>query len=167
MKTTLLATLIVALSAGSAFSDNTTQSIKQLPACGSEATNAFGVHKEYPAIDEGNGYVGFKTDDLDAKGDKERYTLVNCATRAAVQLNAEYLLTDSSKGIPTGKDIFAFVDALRKQKKLANEALLASTAKANGYDVIVGKQPKAFTAKARRADCGCQLYYPETVAGWN
>jgi hypothetical protein len=167
MKTMLLATLFVALSAGSAFSDNTTQTVRQLPACGSEATNAFGIHKEYPAIDEGSGYVGFKTDDVDAKGDKERYTLVNCVTRAAVQLNAEYLLTDSSKGLPKGKDLFAFVDALRKQKKLANEALFAATAKGNGYSPIVGKQPKAFTEKARRADCGCQLYYPETVAGWN
>ena len=167
MKMGFIATAFFALSAGAGFSDNTVQTIKQLPACGSEATNAFGTHKEYPAIDEGSGYVGFKTDDLDAKGDKERYTLVNCATRMSVQLNAEYLLTDSSNGIPTGKDIFAFVDSLRTQKKLANEALFASTAKAYGYDVVTGKQPKAFTAKARRADCGCQLYYPETVAGWN
>lgn len=159
---TVLATLIVALSATAALSDTTTQTSTKLPACGLESKNAFGAHKAYPAIDEGNGYVGFKTEDIDAAGLKERYSLVNCATRTIVQVKAEYPITEAS----SGADLLGMVDKLHKARKIANEALFASTAKRAGYDVVQGKLPKPFTADAQRPECGCQLYYPETVSLW-
>ena len=102
LKTILVAALTVSISATAAFSE--TQVVKQLKACGSEAKNSFGTHAEHPADDEGAGYVSFATEDVDATGTKERFTLVNCATRKLVQLNAEYLLTDSSKGLPGNGD---------------------------------------------------------------
>ena len=162
LKNILATALIASLCATAAFPE--TQVVKQLKACGSEAKNSFGTHTEHPAEDEGSGYVSFATEDVDATGTKERFTLVNCATRKLVQLNAEYLLTDSSKGLPGNGDLFAFVGALTKQKKLANEALLSSAAKANGYAVIEGQLPEMLTEKAVRADCGCSLYYPETMS---
>jgi hypothetical protein len=161
IKNILLTSVVVALTATSAFSE--TQTVKTLKACGSEAKNSFGTHIEHPADDEGAGYVSFATEDVDATGTKERFTLVNCATRKLVQLNAQYLLTDSSKGLPGDGDLFAFVTALSKQNKLANEALFAATAQANGYEVINGQLPPMWSEKAKRADCGCQLYYPETM----
>ena len=152
--------------ASGAIADSTTQTITQLPACGSEAKNSFGVHKEYPVINEGNGFVGIKTEDADAAGLKERYTLVNCATRTLVQLNTEYLLKDSAKGIPASGDMFAYVDKLHKADKLANEALFAGTASQAGYVVTKGKLAKPYDDKAARAECGCRLFYPETESLW-
>ena len=160
-----LAATVASVLATASFSDTTSQTITQLPACGSEAKNGFGAHKEYPAIDESNGYVGFKTEDIDANGLKERYTLVNCATRSLVQLNSAYALKNSAQGVPAG-DMLGFVDGLHKQKKIANEALFAGIAAQNGYAVTKGKLDKPFTAPAARAECGCQLYYPETVSLW-
>jgi hypothetical protein len=160
-KTVLLTALVASLTATTALAD--TQTVKQLKACGSEARNEFGVHTEHPAEDEGAGYVSFATEDVDASGTKERFTLVNCATRKLVQLKAEYLLTDSSKGLPGNGDLFHFVTQLSKQNKLANEALFVASAKANGYEPIEGQLPPMWSDKARRADCGCQLYYPETM----
>lgn len=161
LKNILATALIASLSATAALPD--TQVIKQLKACGSEAKNSFGTHTEHPAEDEGSGYVSFSTEDTDATGTKERFTLVNCATRKLVQLNAEYLLTDSSKGLPGNGDLFAFVNALTKQKKLANEALFSTVAKNQGHEVINGQLPPKWTEKAKRADCGCQMFYPETM----
>lgn len=164
MMRTVLATLVVALSATAAFSDTTTQTSTKLPACGLEAKNAFGAHKAYPAIDEGNGYVGFKTEDIDANGLKERYSLVNCATRTIVQVKAEYPLTNSATS--ASGDLLAMVDKLHKDRKIANEALFANKAKGAGYDVVQGKLPKPYTEDAARPECGCRLYYPETVSLW-
>ncbi len=157
----LVSTVVASLCATAGFAD--TQVVKQLKACGSEAKNSFGTHTEHPADDEGAGYVSFATEDTDATGTKERFTLVNCATRKLVQLNAEYLLTDSSKGLPGNGDLFAFVTALSKQNKLANEALFATAAKANGYVPKNAELPPKWSEPAKRADCGCQLYYPETM----
>lgn len=161
MKKIVLPFLIAMLSVGPALADK--QVIKSLGKCGSEASNAFGKHTENPAIDEGNGYVGIETVDIDATGTKEKYTLVNCSTRKVVQLKAEYLLSDSSDGLVGNKDLFAYVDGLRKQKKLANEDLFAKKGKAQGYETIVGKLSAKGTEKAQRGDCACMLYYPETM----
>ena len=162
MKTFVLPFLIAMLVVGPALADQK-QVVRDLKKCGSEASNAFGKHRENPAIDEGNGYVGFETDESDASGTKEKYTLVNCATRKLVQIKAEYLLKDSSKGLPGHGDLFAFVDGLRSKKKLANEDLFIKNAQRGGYEVIKGQLAKAYTPKASRGDCGCSLYYPETM----
>ena len=161
MKKLFVATLALGLLAVPALAEK--QVVRTLKACGSEATNSFGKHRENPAVDEGNGYVGFETEETDASGTKERYTLVNCATRKLVQVKAEYLLTDSSKGLPDHGDLFAFLESVRKARKIANEDLFAKVAKRGGYDVLRGKLAEPYTEKARRADCGCQLYYPETM----
>ena len=161
VKNFLLTAVVASLVAAPVLAE--TQTVRDLGKCGSEAKNSFGVHTEHPADDEGAGYVSFATEDFDGTGTKERFTLVNCATRKLVQLNAEYLLTDSSKGLPGKGDLFAFVTALAKQNKLANEALFAATAKANGYPVTNGQLPPMWSEKAKRADCGCQLFYPETM----
>ncbi|MBC7476492.1 MAG: hypothetical protein H7317_00165 [Pseudorhodobacter sp.] len=157
----LASTLIAALCASATYAD--TQVVKQLKACGSEAKNSFGTHTEHPIEDEGAGYISVATEDTDATGTKERFTLVNCATRKLVQLNAEYLLTDSSKGLPGSGDLFTFATALSKQNKLANEALFAAAAKAQGYPVKNAQLPPKWSEPAKRADCGCQLFYPETM----
>ena len=162
MKKFLLAGLIGALVAGTAMADQK-QVVRKLKACGSEASNEFGKHRENPAIDEGNGYVGFETEETDATGTKERYSLVNCATRKLVQIKAEYLLKDSSEGLAPHGDLFAFVDGLRKKKRVANEELFSTAAKKAGYEVTKGQLAKPYTEKAKRADCGCSLYYPETM----
>ena len=138
------------------------QTVKRLKNCGSEASNSFGSHKEYPALDEGNGYVGFKTADQDAGGTKLRYSLVNCATRQIVRLDAEYKLQDSSKGVPGG-DLFDFVDSLRKGKRLVNERLLTKNANDNGYKVTTGKLAAYGDERALRADCGCMTHYPDVM----
>jgi hypothetical protein len=161
LKKMLLSAVVASLCATGGFAE--TQTVKKLKACGSEAKNSFGTHTEHPADDEGAGFVSFATEDVDATGTKERFTLVNCATRKLVQIKAEYLLTDSSKGLPGNGDLFAFVTALSKENKLANEALFAKMAKANGYEVINGQLPPMWSEKAVRADCGCQLFYPETM----
>ena len=161
LKNILLTAVAASICATSVFAE--TQTVKQLKACGSEAKNSFGTHTEHPADDEGAGFVSFATEDTDATGTKERFTLVNCATRKLVQLNAEYLLTDSSKGLPGNGDLFAFVTALAKQNKLANEALFAAAAKAEGYPVKNAQLPPMWSEPGKRADCGCQLYYPETM----
>jgi len=162
----ILAAALASSIAVSAVAQTTTQVITQLPACGSEAKNSFGVHKEYPAINETNGFVGFKTEDADATGIKERYTLINCATRTLVQVRAEYLLADSSKGLPRGSDMLSFVDAQHKAKKIANEALFAGLAKQQGYAVTTGKLPAPYAKEAARAECGCRMFYPETESMW-
>lgn len=161
LKNILVLAGIAALCATSTFAE--TQTVRQLKACGSEAKNSFGTHTEHPAEDEGSGYVSFATEDTDATGTKERFTLVNCATRKLVQIKAEYLLADSSKGLPGKGDLFAFVTALTKQKKLANEALFSSAASAQGYEPISGAWPAKWAKSNQRGDCGCQLFYPETM----
>jgi hypothetical protein len=160
-KTILLTAVVASMCTSMVFAE--TQTVRDLGKCGSEAKNSFGVHTEHRADDEGAGYVSFATEDVDATGTKERFTLVNCATRKLVQLNAEYLLTDSSKGLAGNKDLFAFVTALAKQNKLANEALFSTAATQAGYEVINGQLPAKFSEKAARADCGCRLFYPETM----
>ncbi|WP_155947354.1 hypothetical protein [Pseudorhodobacter ferrugineus] len=162
MKSVMFSAVISMVLSGAAFAE-TKQVVRQLKNCGSEATNQFGKHFEKPAVNEGNGYVGLSVEQTDATGTKERYTLVNCATRKMVQLQAEYLLKNSSKGLPAHGDLFAFTDALRKQKKLANLDLLVINGKKYGYVVVKGQLAKAYTEKARRGDCACGLYYPETM----
>ncbi len=162
MKKIVLPVIIAFLVAAPAFADQK-QVVKTLKNCGSEASNAFGKHRENPATDEGNGFVSFETNETDATGTKERFTLVNCATRKLVQLKAEYLLTDSGNGLPAHGDLFAFIDALRAKKHLANADLLIANAKRGGYETIKGQLAKAYTEKAKRGDCGCALYYPETM----
>ncbi len=163
----LLSILVASTVATAAIADDSTlQIIKNLPACGSEAKNSFGVHKEYPAINEGSGFVGFKTEDADATGLKERFTLVNCATRTLVQLNTAYLLQDSAKGVRASGDMFGYVDQLHKADKVANEVLFAGEAKQAGYDVTKGKLAAPYTEKAARPECGCLLYFPETQSLW-
>ena len=161
MRNILLSALVVSLCATGGFAE--TQTVKKLKACGSEAKNSFGTHTEHPADDEGAGFVSFATEDVDAAGTKERFTLVNCATRKLVQLKAEYLLNDSSKGLPGNGDLFAFVTDLSKENKLANEALFTKLAKAAGFEPVIGVLPPLWSERAARADCGCQLYYPETM----
>jgi hypothetical protein len=161
MKKIVLPFLVAMSIAGPAMAEK--QVVRDLKKCGSEATNSFGKHRENPAIDEGNGYVGFETEETDASGTKEKYSLVNCATRKMVQLKMEYLLKDSSKALPGHGDLFAFVDGLRAKKKIANEDLFIKNAEVGGYSVAKGPLPKAYTEKAKRADCGCSLYYPETM----
>jgi len=161
MKLTKLVTLCLAFTATGAVAEEK-QIIRELKNCGSEASNSYGSHKEYPAIDEGNGFVGFKTSDSDATGTKLRFSLVNCETRKVVRVEAEYKLTDSGLGLGSGGDLFAFVDQLRKKNRLANESLFARKAASAGYTVSKGELPKSYSKQARRSDCGCYLYYPET-----
>jgi hypothetical protein len=162
MKKIVLPMILALLIAVPASADQK-QVVRTLKNCGSEASNSFGKHRENPAVDEGNGFVSFGTDESDASGTKERFTLVNCATRKLVQLKAEYLLKDSSKGLPPHGDLFAFIDALRAKKHLANADLLIKNASRGGYETIKGQLAKAYTEKAKRGDCGCALYYPETM----
>lgn len=154
--------VIAALASTSLAAAEPKQTVKRLKNCGSEAKNSFASHKEYPVLDEGNGYVGFKTADQDASGTKLRYSLVNCATRQIVRLDAEYKLQDSSKGVPGG-DLFDFVDGLRKQKRLVNERLLTKTAQSYGYEVTAGKLADYGDKRAVRADCGCMTHYPDVM----
>lgn len=157
----MTAAVCVSLAATGAFAQQK-QVVKQLKNCGSEATNSYGSHTEYPAINEGNGFVGFKTSDVDAAGTTLRFSLVNCDTRSVVRADAEYKLKDSGKGLASGGDLFDFVDKLRKQNRLANETLFARKAKERGYTVTKGKLPEMYSEKARRSDCGCLAfnYYP-------
>ncbi len=137
------------------------QTMKKLKACGSEATNSFGFHKEYPAINEGNGYVGFQTEDSNADGTFERYGLVNCATRTIVRIEAEYLLKDSATSDVAGGDLFKRIKDLRSGSRLANETLLTEWAKARGFKVAAGNLPERGSEKAARTDCGCATFYPD------
>lgn len=154
--------VIAALATTSLAAAEPRQSVKRLKNCGSEASNSFGSHKEYPVLDEGNGYIAIKTADQDANGTRLRYSLVNCATRQIVRLDADYQLKDSAKGVPGG-DLFAFTDALRKQKRLANETLLDRSAAGQGYKVTKGKLPGYGEKGAMRADCGCLTHYPDLM----
>jgi hypothetical protein len=137
------------------------QTIKKLKACGSEATNSFGYHKEYPATNEGNGYVGFQTEEADATGTKERYSLVNCATRQIVRIEVEYLLKESAKAGSFNGDLFTQIAALRKKSRLANESLLSEWANSQGFKPSVGNLPAQGSQSTARSDCGCQVYYPD------
>ncbi|MFD1883877.1 hypothetical protein [Paracoccus pacificus] len=161
VKLTALAMLISIGAASVAFAEPK-QTVKQLKNCGSEASNSFGAHKEYPILNEGNGYIGIKTADQDANGTKLRYTLVNCANRQVVRVDAEYKLTDSSKGVPGG-DLFDFVDGLRKESRLANERVFTERAQSAGYPIIAGKLAPYGETRARRADCGCMTYYSDLM----
>jgi hypothetical protein len=136
------------------------QTIKQLKACGSEAKNAYGFHKEHPAVDEGSGYVGFQTEEANAEGTFERYSLVNCATRKVVRIEAQYLLKESRKAGSFDGDLFSKIKALRKASGLANETLISEWAKGEGFKVTAGDLPKRDDERSARTNCGCSLYYP-------
>ena len=162
MRKMIVAILLMSSVAGTALAQG--QTVKKLKNCGSEASNSFGSHKEYPAKNEGNGYVSFQTSDQDATGTKLRYSLVNCATRTLVRVEAEYLLANSSAGVEGG-DLFVFTDGLRKSGKLVNEPLLARLAKQRAYKVTQGKLPERFDERAKRSDCGCASFYPDIFYG--
>lgn len=142
-----------------------TQKVKRLKACGVQATNQFGTHVEHPATDEGGGFVGFLTVDEDATGTKQRFSLVNCATRGIVQVKAEYKLADAAKTLQAGRDLASVVAGLRKQGRLANEAGFAKLAKRAGFSVATSTLPKSQAGKTARSDCGCLLYYPDLFTG--
>jgi hypothetical protein len=150
--------VIAAVASTSVFAD--TQKVKRLKACGSEARNEFGSHTELPAVDEGNGFVGFATVDEDASGTRQRYTLVNCATRAVVQAKAEYKLADVKATLASGGDLLGYIASLRKAKQLANEALLERSLKSRGFKPVKGQLPARGSKEAVRSDCGCATYYP-------
>ena len=162
MKKIFLSTVLAALVAMPVAAQDK-QVVRQLKACGSEATNAFGKHRENPVINEGGGFVGFETETTDATGTKQRYSLVNCVNRDMVQIKVEYLLADSSKGLPKHGDLFKFVDGLRSKKRVANPDLFSKAAEQSGYSPVRAKAPKQGTDLGARVDCGCRLFYPETM----
>jgi hypothetical protein len=157
----MTAAVCVSLAATGAFAQQK-QVVRMLKNCGSEATKTYGSHTEYPGINEGNGFVGFKTYDVDTAGTTLRFSLLNCDTLTFVRADGEYKLKDSGKGLASGGDLFDFVDQLRKQNRLANETLFARKAKERGYTVTTGKLPEMYSENARRSDCGCLAfdYYP-------
>ena len=160
MKTVVTSLLALMLAAGPVLAEE--QVIRQLKACGSEATNAFGYHKEYPALNEGNGYVGFQTEDANAEGTTERYSLVNCATRRVVRIEVAYLLKESSKAGGFDGDLFTLIKGLRKKSRLANETLLSEWAEGQqGFKLSVGNLPARGAQSTARSDCGCRLFYPD------
>lgn len=135
--------------------------IRNLPNCGTERVGEFSLYRERSATNEGNGYVGFATEEQNATGvNKQRYSLVNCATRSLVKVEAD-LPTAGSADV--SRSLFQRVDRLRRSSRLANEELFANAARADGYDVTVGVLPPLGSELAERADCGCRRYYSETV----
>ncbi len=159
MKVFVAALLAMALTAGMASADS--QVVKKLKNCGVEAKNEFGSHIEYPATKEGAGYVGFFTVDEDATGTKQRYSLVNCATRGMVQVKAEYKLQDAAQTAKSGKDLMSFIEGLRKQGMLANEQAFAKLAKQAGYKPGTATLPARGSESTGRSDCGCKTFYPD------
>lgn len=158
MKTVLMVAL-AAMVALPAVAD--TQVVKRLKACGVEAKNAFGSHVELPAVNEGGGYVGFLTVDEDSTGTRQRFSLVNCATRGITQVKVDYKLADAKTTLEAGGDLATYVASLRKQGQLANEAAFAKLARQAGYPVGAATLGPRGSADTTRSDCGCQLYYPD------
>jgi hypothetical protein len=152
---TMIAALMIAATAAQA----DTQVIRKLKACGVEAKNSFGSYTELPIVDEGGGHVGIASEEDNAEGTLQRYSLVNCATRTVVQVKQTYALKDAAKNVNMTGDLFKWVAGLRKQGTLANEAAFSKAIKASGRMVAAGKLDKPFSEKARRSDCGCRLYY--------
>lgn len=159
MKRLISLSLVLASLATVAGADE--QTLRKLKACGSEARNSFGYHTEFPAVSEGNGYVSFETEEANAEGTFQRYSLVNCATRSIIRIEADYKLKDSASVRGFDGDLLKKIKALRKASRLANEAILPGWAKGEGFKVTVGKAPKRGDAKAERLDCGCATYFPE------
>jgi len=157
----LFVTTMLALSLAATMASADSQVVKKLKNCGVEAKNEFGSHIEYPATKEGAGYVGFFTVDEDASGTKQRYSLVNCATRDMVQVKAEYKLQDAAKTAKSGKDLMSFVAGLRKQGMLANEQAFAKLAKQAGYKPGTATLPPRGSESTGRSDCGCKTFYPD------
>ncbi|MGL6208283.1 MAG: hypothetical protein ACRC14_00455, partial [Paracoccaceae bacterium] len=149
-----LVTLICALLVGATAVQADTQVIRKLKACGVEAKNSFGAYKEYPAINEGGGYVGFQTEEDGPEGTEQRYSLVNCATRTLVQAKASYKLKEAGKNQNMTDDMFGWIDGLRTQGLVANEAAFSKRIKNSEYTLVMGNAPKPYTDKARRTDCG-------------
>jgi hypothetical protein len=154
-----LMTMICALVLAATAVQADTQVIRKLKACGVEAKNSFGAYKEYPALNEGSGHVGFQTEEDGPEGTEQRYSLVNCATRTLIQVKASYKLKEAGTNQNMAGDMFKWVDGLRKQGVLANEAAFTKQVKRSGYTLVTGAVPKPYSEKARRSDCGCKLYY--------
>lgn len=158
----LAATIALLLAASAAMAQNAdSQVIKKLKNCGSDARNEFGRHIEYPAVQEGGGFVGFLTVDEDATGTKQRYSLVNCETRRITQIKAEYKLADAGRTLKAGKDLATWVKRQREAGQLANESAFARLAKQAGYPVATATLPARGDAKTVRSDCGCKTFYPD------
>ena len=136
--------------------------VRNLPNCGTERVGPLSLYRESPTTNEGNGYVGFATEEQNASGvNYQRYSLVNCATRTLVKVEAN-LPTAGSADVST--TLFQRVDRLRDRSRLANENLFEAAAREAGYDVTVGVLPAIGTELAERADCGCRRFYFETVS---
>ena len=135
--------------------------VRNLPNCGTERVGEFSLYRELPARDEGNGYVGFGTEEQNATGEnKQRYSLVNCATRTLVIARATLPVSGASD---VSTSLFQRVDDLRQRSRLANEDLYASAMREDGYEVSVNRLPPLGSDLAERADCGCRRFYWETV----
>lgn len=159
MKTVVTACIALSMMTAAAFADS--QVIKKLKNCGIEAKNDFGSHVEYPAVKEGSGYVGFFTVDEDASGTKQRYSLVNCATRGMVQVRAEYKLQDAADTAKSGKDLMTFVETLRKKGVLSNDQAFIKLAKNAGYKPGTATLAPRYSDSTTRSDCGCETFYPD------
>ena len=135
--------------------------IRDLPNCGTERVGEFSLYRESPVTNEGNGYVGFATEEQNATGvNKQRYSLVNCSTRSLVRVEAD-LPTAGAADVEIS--LFERVDQLRNRSRLANEDLFATAAREAGYSVTVGVLPPIGDDRATRADCGCRRFYWDTV----
>lgn len=137
--------------------------VTKLRSCGTERRGEFSLYREAPVIDEGNGYVGFLTEEQNATGvNKSRYTLLNCATRSVVKIESEVSVAGMQN---VGETLSDRIDKLRRRSRLANEAILESEMKRTNYKVTTGTAGAVGADGAERADCGCRRYYWETVRG--
>lgn len=135
--------------------------VTKLPNCGTERRGEFSLYREAPVINEGNGYVGFVTEEQNATGvNTQRYSLVNCATRTIVRVESKVGVAGSSD---VSETLFDRVDSLRRSSRLANEAIFEDAVSDRGYSVITGPLPAIGDDRAERVDCGCRRFYRETV----
>ncbi len=135
--------------------------VRELRSCGTERVGALSLYRESPVTNEGNGYVGFATEEQNATGvNYQRYSLVNCATRTLVKVESTL---PSSGAADVDTTLFQRVDRLRNNSRLANENLFEAAARENGYDVTTGVLPAVGSEAAKRADCGCRRFYWDTV----
>lgn len=135
--------------------------VTQLRSCGIERRGEFSLYREAPVINEGNGYIGFVTEEQNATGQNlQRYSLVNCAARTVVRVETMVPVSGSAGVAQT---IFDRVDRLRDRSRLANETIFESEARNWGYDVQAGALPALGDDRATRVDCGCRRFYPETI----
>lgn len=135
--------------------------VRSLLPCGTERVGELSLYRELPVIDEGNGYIGFATEEQNATGrNYQRYSLVNCATRSVVRVETEIAAAGTSEASTT---LFQRVDALRRGSRLANETLFEASARDAGFSVSTGALPAIGDDRADRVDCGCSRYYRDTM----